>query len=87
MRVGLGVWLCYQSESVIGRYGVTSQRVLLADTVFPGVLSVRECYLQIQCDLEGYQSESVIGRYSVTSQRGLFEDTVRPGLLPARECY
>ena len=53
---------CNQSESVIGRYILTSQRMLLVDTVSPVVLPIREWFWQIQC----YQSESVIGRYSVT---------------------
>ena len=35
---------CYQSESDIDRYSVSSQRVLLAETVLPGVLPAKEYY-------------------------------------------
>ena len=53
---------CYQSESVIGRYGVTrsvtSQRMLLADSMLSGMLLVRECYWQIMSS----QSERDIDR-------------------------
>ena len=58
---------CYQQESVIGRYSVTSQRFILANTVIQGVLPARE-----RID----QSESVIGRYSVISQKVLLSHSV-----------
>ena len=53
--------MCYQPESVIGKYSVTrsvtSQRVLLADIVLPGVLPPIECYWQIQYYQECYPIE------------------------------
>ena len=53
--------MCYQPENVIGRHcftrSVTSQRVLLADTVLPGVLPPIECYWKIQYYQECYLIE------------------------------
>ena len=72
-------------QSFIGRYSVTrivtSQRVLLAetvllvtvllaDTLLPGVLPIRDFYWQIHC----YQSEVFLA------------NTVLQGVLPARKC-
>ena len=35
---------CYKSDSIIGRYSVTSPILFFADTVLKGVITARKCY-------------------------------------------